>query len=181
MSRQPNAYNNANFWDFIQHFDPNQATGRGVDHQTETPYPSFMAGFPFGSPAGPHPPHPPHPHGHGHGPRGPPPPPEADGFVWGPWFAGEGAPDSRTHNGQRQQANETQQATRSESHESDETMNVPDPEEVAPEESQCGARPEWAGRGRGRGHGRGGPRCGRGRGRGGFPHGPHHGPHHGPP
>ncbi|RYC90636.1 hypothetical protein BFJ63_vAg6467 [Fusarium oxysporum f. sp. narcissi] len=178
MSRQPDPFNNANFWDFVQHFDPNQATGRGVDHQTETPFPSFMAGFPFGSPAGPHPPHHPHPHGHGHGPRGPPPPPEADGFVWGPWFSGEGAPDSRIRNEQRQQANETQQATSSESHESDETMNVPDPEEVAPEENQCGARPEWAGRGRGRG--RGGPRCGRGRGRGGFPHGPHHGSHHGP-
>ncbi|KAK2683113.1 Alpha crystallin/Hsp20 domain [Fusarium oxysporum f. sp. vasinfectum] len=130
MSRQPNPFNNANFWDFVQHFDPNQATGRGVDHQTETPFPSFMAGFPFGSPAGPHPPHYPHPHGHGHGPRGPPPPPEADGFVWGPWFSGEGAPDSRIRNEQRQQANETQQATSSESHESDETMNVPDPEEA---------------------------------------------------
>ncbi|KAF4337057.1 heat shock 16 [Fusarium beomiforme] len=172
MSPHQNLYNNMNFWDFVQHFDPSQTTGRGVDHQTETPFPSFMAGFPFGSPAGLHPPHP-----HGHGPRGPPPPPEADGFVWGPWFSNEGA-DSRTRNEQRQQSNEAQRAASSESRKSDETLNAPDPEEVAPEENQCGAPPEWAGRGRGRG--RGGPRCGRGRGRGSFPHGPRHGPHHSP-
>ncbi|KAF4455423.1 Heat shock protein 16 [Fusarium austroafricanum] len=178
MSPHQHPYNNMNFWDFVQHYDPNQATGRGVDHQTDTPFPSFMAGFPFGAP-GAGGPQPPHLHGpHGHGPRGPPPPPEADGFVWGPWFSGEGAPDNRTRNEQPQQQNDTQRAASSESRESDETLNVPDPEEVAPEENQCGSRPEWAGRGRGRG--RGGPRYGRGRGRGGFPHGPHHGSHHGP-
>ncbi|KAJ4016680.1 hypothetical protein NW752_003808 [Fusarium irregulare] len=174
MSPHQNPYNNMNFWDFVQNFDPNQATGRGVDHQSDTPFPSFMAGFPFGGPGvgapGPN-------HGRPHGPPGPPPPPEADGFVWGPWFAGENAPEPRT----RQQQTETQDTTtKSESRPSEETLNVSDPEEVAPEENQCGAGPEWPGRGRGRG--RGGPRCGRGgRGRGPFPHhGPPHGPHHGP-
>lgn len=54
--------------------------------------------------------------------------------------------------------------------------DAPDPEEVVPDENQCGRRPGF-GRGRGRGGPRGG-RCGRG-GRGGFPHGPR-GPHHGP-
>ncbi|KAF5662366.1 heat shock 16 [Fusarium heterosporum] len=168
--QNPNPYgNNMNFWDFVQHFDP---AGRGVDHQTDTSFPSFMSGFPFASPgaAGPGP----HPHAHrGHGPRGPPPPPEADGFVWGPWFSGEEVPGSQTRNEQ------SQQAAGSESRESEDTLNVPDPEEVVPEENQCGGRPAWAGRGRGRGRGRGGPHWGRGR--GGFPHGPHHGPHHGSP
>ncbi|CAG2003213.1 unnamed protein product [Fusarium graminearum] len=172
MSPPQNPYNNMNFWDFVQQFDPNQGTGRGVDHQTETPFPSFMAGFPYGGPGagapGPH-------HGPPRGPRGPPPPPEADGFVWGPWFAGDNTPDSRNRNEQRQQPNE---AASTDSRPSDETLNVPDPEEVAPEESHCGTGPQWPGRGRGRG--RGGPRGGRGR--GGFPHGHghHHGPHHGP-
>ncbi|KAJ4271909.1 hypothetical protein NW762_000618 [Fusarium torreyae] len=193
MSPSQHPYN-MNFWDFIQNFDPNQGAGRGVDHNTESPFPSFMAGFPFGSPGaggphgGPHPhphPHPPHhgPHGHGphgHGPRSPPPPPEADGFVWGPWFSGEaGAPDSSQARSERRNAEQAAaEFAADETRDSSETMNVPDPEEVAPEENQCGARPQWPGRGRGRG----GPRGWRGgRGRGGFPHGPHHGPHHGPP
>ncbi|KAM0343887.1 hypothetical protein ACHAPU_008156 [Fusarium lateritium] len=175
----PNPYNNMNFWDFVQQFDP---AGRGVDHQTDNPLPSFMSGFPFASPGAPGPG--PHPHAHrGYGPRGPPPPPEADGFVWGPWFSGEEVPGSQTRSGQQpQQANEHQQrAAGSETRgESEDTMNVPDPDEVAPEENQCGDRPGWGGwGGRGRGRGRGGPRGGRGR--GGFPHGPHHGPHPPPP
>ncbi|SCO86076.1 uncharacterized protein FRV6_10203 [Fusarium oxysporum] len=179
MNSRQNPYNNMNFWDFVQHFDPNQATGVGVDHQADSPFHSFMASFPFGSPAGPHP-HPFHHYGpHGNGPRGPPPPPEADGFVRDPWFYGEGGPDTRTRNEQRQRADETQQAAGNGSREPDETLNVPDPEEVAPVENQCGARPEGYERGHDRG--RGGPRCGQGRGRGGFPHGPYNGPHPPPP
>ncbi|RGP62052.1 heat shock 16, partial [Fusarium longipes] len=139
MSPQQNPYNNTNFWDFVQHFDPYQGAGRGVDHQTDTPFPSFMAGFPFGGPGvgapGPH-------HGPPRGPRGPPPPPEADGFVWGPWYSGENTPNSRTQNEQRQQQNE---ATSDGSRPSEETLNVPDPEEVAPEENHCGAGPQWPG------------------------------------
>ncbi|KAF5025034.1 hypothetical protein F66182_2902 [Fusarium sp. NRRL 66182] len=197
MSPPQHPYN-ANFWDFVQSYDPNQGTGRGVDHNNETSLPSFMSAFPFGAPSaglygGPHPPHPPHPshpphpphpphphpphppHGHGHGPgpgpRGPPPPPEADGFVWGPWAA----PDARTRSEQRRaQPESRERGDNAETRDSSETLNVPDPEEVVPEENQCGARPQWPGRGRGRDHG--GPRGGRGgRGRGGFSYGPHQG------
>lgn len=170
------------FWDFVQAFDPSQGPGRGVDHSNSSSHFPFMAGYPFGGPGGPGP----------HGPAGargpPPPPPEADGFVWGPWYQGAGPWDRpRGHHEHHRSEGESSAAdaerdanntANNEKSESPETMtaDAPDPEEVVPDENQCGRRPQGFGRGRGRGGPRGG-RCGRG-GRGGFPH---HGPHHPPP
>ncbi|KAF4987306.1 hypothetical protein FDECE_15492 [Fusarium decemcellulare] len=204
MSPQQQPYSMP-FWDFVQSFDPNQGPGRGVDHNSAPPFPPFMAGYPFGGPGGPGGPHGgphsgphggphggPGPHGpHGHGPRGPPPPPDADGFGWGPWFGGApwGGPRGH-HEHHRSDANDDDTTARDTERDSDnekrdtpDTMSaadVPDPEEVAPEEHQCGRRPH--GFGRGRGHGPRG-RCGRGGrgGRGGFFNGPRGPPpHHGP-
>ncbi|KAH7170981.1 HSP20-like chaperone [Dactylonectria macrodidyma] len=199
------------FWDFIQSLDPNQASGRGVDHNAPPPYPHFGAGFPFGGPGhhGVRPPPPPHgPHGAHH----PPPPPHGPDSEWGPWFHGP-MPNHWEPHGRRgrrghhhrggmnegepsgeegwNSASDTERDVDQEKRDSTDTMPVdaPDPAEVAPEDAQTlPSRPHPRGRA-----GRWGGRCGRG-GRGGrgrrggfggfFPRGgpgPHHGPGSHPP
>lgn len=189
------------FWDWIQSLE-NQGHARGVDNSASS-FAPFMAGFPFGpgyggsgGPRGPphegHPHHPrgPPPHeGHPHHPRGPhppPPPPGAEDLDWGAWFhtGPYGGPNGRNNrrNESMSEAGAATPTTEQDKNESSETVtaDVPDPDEVTPEEDHCGSRPHGVGRGRGRPH-RGGP-CRGGRGGRGGP-GPHHGPgsHHPPP
>jgi HSP20 family protein len=184
--RHPNP--NALFWDFINSLDPNQAPGpgpRGASHGPG-PNPNFFGnGFPFRH-------------------RGPPGPWD----QWEQWFQPPGADESgprHRHRGRREEAEPQNTANENQAHDapataeqgsfekegSPDTVDVPDPAEVTPDESDY-ELPEYepfAGRGRGRGRGcrhRGGGPGPRGRGgcRRGHRSSPHHGhdrnPHHGP-
>lgn len=165
------------FWDWIQSFDPSQNPARGVDSNSAPAFTPFMDSFPFGGPGfggpgghrGPHPrPHPPPPpHGHPHhphhppGPHPPPPPPPGAEGDWGTWFhtGPYRGPQGYQAPHRSESVSETGVATPTTEQDKSETVNpadVPDPEEVAPEENHCGARPQGPGRGRGRHH-RGGP------------------------
>ncbi|KAI9171452.1 Heat shock protein 16 [Paramyrothecium foliicola] len=201
------------FWDFIQSLDPNQHPGPGVDRSAAPPPDFFASGFPF------------HPRFGGPARHGPPGPWD----DWQQWFQPAGPDHGRHgrhrnhHENQANPVNENQpqeapatpaaptaaaaaeKTGNDEREQSPDTMDIPDPAEVTPEESEddfpsCGRGPSRGrGRGRGFGHGHGhghehghGPghrghgRGGRGGFRRGFPFGPqpppppppHHHHHH---